>query len=74
MQAAEQAVGEVAESFGVSVAGGATAVVVRSGARGRAERGEGPHVAGSGEALILDPPRDTTVLGPLARVTGALPA
>ncbi len=49
MQAAEQAVGEVAESLCVSVAGGATAVVVRSGAWGGAERGEGPDVAGSGE-------------------------
>ncbi len=36
MQAAEQAVGEVAEGFCVPVAAGATAVVVRSGARGRA--------------------------------------
>ena len=54
VQAADQAVEEVALGGGVPVADFASAVVVGSGAVCVGHGGEGPDVADAGQALVLD--------------------
>lgn len=53
VKAAKEPVGQVAQGGGVAVAGGSSALVVSVGAGGGGEGGEGPEMAGVGEALFF---------------------
>jgi hypothetical protein len=74
MQEADEAVGEGAQGAVVCVAGLPSAVVEGSGAGARGEGGEGPQVAGVGEAAVPGVAARTTRLVPDALVMGDVPA
>ena len=58
VESAEEAVEQVALGRGVPVAGGAAAVVVRTGTGREAEGGEAPGVADGRQALVLHAPME----------------
>ena len=74
VQAAEEAVEQVALRGGVVVTDVSAAVVVGAGAGRGGQCGERPAVARVGESVVLIRRCITATVLPLARVTGAAPA